>query len=180
MFRVERAHWQARIPRNPARIPWRRAGMLCALLAAWPGLASAQDASAQDASAEAVRQVIDRVFAGMHEADSAKVRSAFAEGARFALLPEEGATAVQYRPIDDWLDAIAGSEGRWEEKVYDVVIQVDGDMASAWTPYTFYLDGGIRHCGVDSIELLRTPDGWKITQLSDTQRTEGCREVPNE
>lgn len=149
--------------------------MLCALLAAWPG-----SSSAQDASATAVREVIDRVFAGMHEADSAKVRSAFAEGARFALLPEEGTTAPRYAPIDGWLEAIAGSDGRWDEKIYDVEIQIDGDMASAWTPYTLYVDGRILHCGVDSIELLRTPDGWKITQLSDTRRTEGCREVPED
>lgn len=43
-------------------------------------------------------------------------------------------------------------------------------MASAWVPYTFYLDGVITHCGVNSIELLRDQEGWKITQLSDTRR----------
>lgn len=154
---------------------WRGVAVLCVLLAATAGPVAAQDAATAD-----VRAVIDRVFAGMHEADSAKVRSAFAEDARFALLPEEGATAARYLEIDGWLEAIAGSEGRWEEKIYDIEIRVDGDIAQAWTPYTFYLDGRIRHCGVNSIELLRIPDGWKITQLSDTQRTDGCRDVPGE
>lgn len=168
------------VPRRGARIQsvyrrmgWRAAAMLNVMLAASTGPASAQDASATE-----VREVIDRVFAGMQDADSAKVRSGFEEGARFALLPAEGTTAIRYLPIDRWLEAIAGSEGRWQEKVYDVEILVDGDIASAWTPYTFYLDGAIQHCGVNSIELLRTPDGWKITQVSDTRRTEGCREVP--
>ena len=56
----------------------------------------------------------------------------------------------------------------------DLDINVDGDMASAWVPYTFYFDGAVRHCGINSIELLRDADGWKVTQLSDTRRTENC------
>lgn len=153
---------------------WWGAAMACGFIAAWAVPVTAQDAS------KGVRAVIDRVFEGMQEADSAKVRSAFAEGARFALLPEEGETAVQYRTIDGWLSAVAGSEGRWQERIYDVEIRVDGEIASAWTPYTFYLDGRIRHCGVNSIELLHTAQGWKITQLSDTRRMEGCRDVHGE
>ncbi|MDA0327831.1 MAG: hypothetical protein O2958_02280 [Gemmatimonadetes bacterium] len=47
-------------------------------------------------------------------------------------------------------------------------------MASIWAPYTFYLNGAVRHCGINSIELLRDREGWKVTQLSDTRRTENC------
>ncbi len=47
-------------------------------------------------------------------------------------------------------------------------------MASAWVPYTFYLDGAGRYCRINSIELLRDAEGWRITQLSDTRRTENC------
>ena len=39
---------------------------------------------------------------------------------------------------------------------------------------TFYLDGAVRHCGINSIELLKSAEGWKITQLSDTRRRENC------
>lgn len=169
MVRDEARRIGARIPSFRALMRGCGPTIVCAFIASWP-----VPASAQDASAEGVRDVIDRVFEGMQEADSAKVRSAFADGARFALLPAEGEEAVQYRSIDGWLAGVAGSEGRWQEKIYDVEIRVDDDMASAWTPYTFYLDGQIRHCGVNSIELLRTPDGWKITQVSDTRRMEGC------
>lgn len=130
---------------------------------------------AQTPEEAAVRAVLDRVFSGMAEADSARVRSAFAEGARFALLtsPEDGGT-VRYSAVKSWLAAIAASANRWEERIHDVEIRVDDTVASAWTPYTFLLDGAVRHCGINSIELLRTADGWKITQLSDTRRTEGC------
>ena len=47
-------------------------------------------------------------------------------------------------------------------------------MASVWAPYTFYLNGAISHCGINSIELLHDEDGWKVTQISDTRRREDC------
>jgi hypothetical protein len=51
-------------------------------------------------------------------------------------------------------------------------------MAVVWAPYTFYLDGQVRHCGVNQMDFLRTNDSWKITQLTDTRRMQGCRQVP--
>ena len=47
-------------------------------------------------------------------------------------------------------------------------------MASAWVPYSFYFDGRISHCGANTVELLKTAAGWRITQLSDSRRREGC------
>jgi len=76
--------------------------------------------------------------------------------------------------VDGWLNAIGGSEGSWDERVYDVEVQVDGNMASVWAPYTFYLNGEISHCGINSIKLLHDADGWKVTQLSDTRHEGEC------
>ena len=53
-------------------------------------------------------------------------------------------------------------------------MRVDDALASVWVPYTFYVDGRISHCGANSIELLRRAEGWKIKQISDTRRTDGC------
>ena len=133
-----------------------------------------------EADREAVRSLIGRLFEAMREADSVNVRATMADGARFAQLGERNGEAwIGYAPLGGFLAAVSRSEGRWDERVSDVVVQVDGSMASAWTPYTFYLDGQIRHCGVNSIELLRSQGSWKITQLSDTRRTEECPERPS-
>lgn len=139
--------------------------------------AAGPEGPARQDEGDDVRAAVERVFDGMREADAAKVRSVFAEGARFASSSEEEGSGVVYAEIDGWLQAIDRSEGRWDERIFDVRIDVDGPMASAWVPYRFYLDGALRHCGVNSVELLRTADGWKITQLSDTRRTEGCDEA---
>jgi len=78
------------------------------------------------------------------------------------------------QPVVEWVGAIGESGGRWDEQVYDVDIQIDDNVSSAWVPYTFYLEGLISHCGVNSIELLLNGDNWEITQLSDTRRSEDC------
>jgi hypothetical protein len=132
-------------------------------------------APAQESPEADIRETIDRVFTGMHTADSAMVRSAHAPGARFVLLAGEGAAReIRVMEIDGWLGAIARSGGSWEERIFDVEIRVDDFLASVWATYTFYVNGEAHHCGTNSIELLRTPAGWKITQISDTQRPDGC------
>lgn len=138
---------------------------------------SGQEAEVSSASSQAaeVRAAVNQVFEGMHTADSEMVRAVFASEARFAVIDaRNGPASIRSQTVDGWIEAIAGSEGKWDEQVYDLDIQVDGDMASVWAPYTFYLDGAISHCGVNSIELLRDADGWKVTQISDTRKREGC------
>ena len=123
----------------------------------------------------AVEAAIMQVFEGMHTANPEMVRAVFALDARFTVIStRNGPAVIAAQTVDGWIDAIGDSEGRWDEQVYDLDIDVDGDMASAWVPYTFYFDGVVRHCGINSIELLRDADGWKVTQLSDTRRTENC------
>ena len=128
--------------------------------------------SAQTDSA-AVMAVVNRLFEGMRTADSAKVRSALAPGARFVDADTMG--GLQFTQVDRWVAAIARSAGRWEERIYDVQVRVDENLAQVWAPYTFYLAGKISHCGTDAAELTRTSKGeWKITQLADTHREQAC------
>lgn len=154
----------------------RHHAVLLSILLLLPAHARAQTPpSAEDD----VRAVVRRMFDGMRAADSAQVRSVMAPGVRFASIDGRATPpGISYQPVDGWLSGVAKSARRWDERLFDVQVRVDGDIAQVWAPYTFYLDGKIRHCGVDAIELLRDAGGWKITQLSDTQRREGCREVP--
>lgn len=118
---------------------------------------------------------VEQVFEGMRTADPDMVRSVFADDARFAVLADaDGRSAIRGQAVDSWIEAIGDSGGRWDEQVYDLDVRVDGTMASVWAPYTFYLDGSISHCGINSIELLHDGEGWKVTQISDTRRREGC------
>lgn len=118
---------------------------------------------------------VEQIFEGMRTANPGMVREVFAPDARFAVLDRrDGPARLAVQGVDGWIAAIGESGGQWNEQIYDVVVHVDRDMASIWAPYTFYLDGDLRHCGINSIELLRGADGWKVTQLSDTRQTEDC------
>lgn len=136
------------------------------------------EAWSQTDDERAVLATIQRLFEGMRAADSSVARSVFAGGARFASVDTRATPpVVRYDAIDGWLAGVAGSARRWDEQIYDVQVRVDGDIAHVWAPYTFYLDKAVRHCGVNSVQLLRDGTSWKITQLSDSRRREGCRDV---
>jgi hypothetical protein len=143
--------------------------VLIALCCLWPGLSTATEAE--------VRAAIGQVFDGMRSADASMVRAVVAEDARFVVIEGEPATLRVESP-ERWLEAIDASGGAWDERTYDIQISVDGPMASAWVPYTFYRDGSLSHCGINSIELLKDAEGRKITQISDTRRSEGCPDSP--
>lgn len=122
-----------------------------------------------------VLAVVKQMFDGMRNADSAAVRAVFAPNARFASVdPRATPPTVRYDSVGGWINAIAGSNKRWNEQIYDVIVKVDGDMAHVWSPYTFYLDGKWNHCGVNSMELLKVNGLWKLTQLSDTRKRDAC------
>ena len=130
-----------------------------------------------DESAE-VLAVVETLFDGMRAADSALVRSAFHREARFVSVAErEGSVQVRVEGVDRFVAAVTGATEEWDERLTSSEVRVDGRIASVWAEYRFYLGGEFSHCGVDSIELVRAADGWKITQLADTRRREPCPEL---
>ncbi len=130
--------------------------------------------------AAAVRATIDALFDGMRAGDPSAVRAVFHENARLhtALGPSDS-TAVEATSIDDFVEAVGQPrEAVWDERIWDVEIQVDGPLANAWVPYAFYVGDDVSHCGVNAVQLVRQDDGWKILQLTDTRRQD-CT-VPDE
>jgi len=144
-------------------------GLLGMALALGAALATGSPVAGQE---DEVHAAIFQIFDGMRAADPDRVRDVLAEGMQFAVSDEMG--TIGYMAPDGWLNAMAGSGGAWDEQIYDVEIRVDGTMASAWVPYTFYLNGEISHCGINSIEFRRDPEGWKATYLTDTRRQQNC------
>lgn len=150
----------------------RKGGGVVTVLAAAMVLSPVSGSAQDEAGALAA---VEQVFEGMRTANSDMVRAVFADAARFAVLDERsGPATIRSQSVEGWITAIGDSEGSWDERVYDLDARVDGTMASVWAPYTFYLNGEISHCGINSIELLHDADGWKVTQISDTRRSTEC------
>jgi hypothetical protein len=56
------------------------------------------------------------------------------------------------------------------EQVHDVEINVVGDLALAWTPFTISSQGKIIRKGVNIFTLLKDGDGWVLSGIQDTNR----------
>ncbi len=137
---------------------------------------SAMVASAQDHTKE-IRQVIDQLFDGMRASDSSMVAGVFHEDARMGRAMEE-----EYRswPVDGFVRAtVAPRDAVWDEQIWDVRINVDGRLATAWMEYAFYVGEDLHHCGVNSMQFYRSDDGWRITYLADTDRGLECNDPPD-
>ncbi len=140
------------------------------------GHAPAQDRTAAE---EEVLSVVQRLFDGMRAGDSAVVRSTFVAEARLVSTGfRDGEPTLQSVPIDRFIEAVGQPHDEvWDERIWDVEIRVDDNLATVWNQYAFFLDENFSHCGVDAFQLFKAPDGWLIFHLADTRRKESC-EVP--
>ena len=127
---------------------------------------------------EEVRQVIASMFAGMKSKNTDLIKAAFHPDATMQTVKSgETGSELGSNSVEDFLNRIASTPATTtlDERILDYQIKVDGDMAAAWTPYEFYVNENFSHCGVNSFQLIRTLDGWKITYIIDTRRKEGCK-----
>ena len=122
-------------------------------------------------------QVVDDFFVGMHDADTALIRSLLHPSARMLTTGNQNGKPIhQFIKMDDFMVAVVQPRTKeWEEKLWSYNVTRDDHLATVWTDYTFLLEGSISHCGVNIFSLLETSDGWKITEISDTRRTTDCR-----
>lgn len=146
-----------------------------ATASAVPGDASAQSASGDEA---AVEEVVRGLFDAMRASDSAAADRLFHPDARLSgPVEKEGRVMLRTASVDGFLDAMGGAEAEWDERIRNLEVRVDADLATAWMDYTFYHGGELSHCGVNAVQLFRSPEGWKIFQIADTRREEGCPEM---
>lgn len=139
---------------------------------------------AQTPDEKQVTDVVNNLFKAMQTNDTVLFKSVFADQVTMATVAKnrEGKLALERETgIRDFLKAIAkpNPRGAFNEEIWNMKVQLDGDFAQLWCDYAFYLGNTFSHCGVDAFHLVRTADGWKIFHLADTRRREGCK-VPQE
>jgi hypothetical protein len=157
----------------------RNRGIHCPVLVIAVFLLAPAPAVAQSGEAE-VRQVIQRLFDGMRGGDSAVVRSVFHSEARLQTVGvREGQPTLRSEAVDEFVRMVGSPRTDvWDERIGNLEVRVDGDLATAWMDYAFYVGDRFSHCGVNAFQLFRSADGWKVTQITDTRRREGCEAAP--
>lgn len=145
----------------------------CSLLVLGTCLLAPAAATAQAADPRTeVAAVITRLFEGMRESDSTKVRSTFHADARLgSALLREGVPSYRPDGVDGFVRAVGTpKEIIWDEQIRNLRVEVDGPLATAWMDYRFYAGERFSHCGVNAMQLVRSPAGWQIASLIDTRR----------
>jgi uncharacterized protein (TIGR02246 family) len=125
-----------------------------------------------------IRRTVDRMFDAMRSRDTAALRSVFDTTARLMTtgMSREGKPVLRVTPIDRFIQAIAGAppETTLDERIFDVEVRQDANLATVWTRYSFYAGAQFSHCGFDAFQLFKSEQGWRIIAIADTQRREAC------
>jgi hypothetical protein len=101
------------------------------------------------------------------------------EGMRATLMPEglgvhsrDG--AIMLRPLGKLPDSMPDGTAQMEERVHDVLVKIEREVAVVWAPYNFFYDGVLHHEGVNVISFMKQPDGrWLISGVTDSGRAVG-------
>ena len=133
--------------------------------------------SAAQTPEDSAKAVVNQLFTAMKNVDTAMLKDAFADSAVLQTIRprQDGTFFVQNDKVSGFVASIAAAKkDSLDERITFETIKVDGPLESIWTPYKFYYAGKLRHCGVNSFQLVRINGRWKIQFLIDTRRRQGC------
>ena len=129
-----------------------------------------------------VKQNIIEFFDAFHAQDSIALKKTVYPSILLQTIgaDKEGKSFLKTENFDDLVKSITSipDSTKFEERILSYSIQIDGNMANAWTPYEFWINNEFRHCGVNSFQLFREENTWKIIYLIDTRRKNDCSVLP--
>ena len=124
---------------------------------------------AQNTSEKEIIKPIENLFNAMKSADSLGVKNAFSGSAIIQTFGKN--QEIRTDKVEDFAKQVGASQaGDLDERFTISKILVDGNMASVWVPYQFYYKGNFSHCGVNSFQLAKINNEWKIQYIIDTRR----------
>jgi hypothetical protein len=116
---------------------------------------------------------VQKLFDAMAAHDGPGIKATMLPDARLYAMRDDGSPAV--RTAEDMAGQIASVKGELLERFTGTPsVMIRGRMAQVWGEYEFLRDGKFGHCGVDSVSLFKTQEGWKIAAVAYTAETRGC------
>ena len=125
------------------------------------GVTICQNASAQNEE-KAIKAVINHFFEAMEKKDTAMLRSTCMPMPILQSYMNNRAGKLEII-TEDFAEFVAfvgsPSNDRFEEKLEFEALHTERSMTSVWTPYKFYLNGKLLHCGTNSFQLIKNAAG---------------------
>ena len=148
-------------------------GLLAATILAGPfagsAMAQAPDAGcALPSEPKGIPSAIDAAISGPADKDRACMKALLIPEARmiFVSLGADGAPTYRLETLDDWI-ARAKARGHimLEEKQLKFHIERYGNIAHVWSTYALHSDGKQVARGINSIQAIKEPGGWRVTGI---------------
>ena len=126
----------------------------------------------------AVMAPVRALLAGIaaHDAAAATARVRTDGTLTVALERADGHRELRRMSWADFAAQLKPGSQQVEERLLDPAIEIDGDIAMVWSPYVFLVDGRADHYGTDHFDLVRDGGGWKVLNVTWSQRSTGCGE----
>jgi hypothetical protein len=130
-------------------------GMVAAMLA----VAHAQPPAERDA----VLKVVQAFFDTMSAQDVDGARAILQPQGRFhAMRMRDGKPDVRAFSNEEYFADLKASTRKMRERMWNPEVRIHGLIATVTTPYDFWIDGKLSHCGTDVFNLIKTEEGWKM------------------
>lgn len=161
---------------------------LTALCLALLGCAGVPPASDLERETRAVKQLVEAFRLSILNKDKTAYMSLFfssrpedigwqavVDDAKLAKIRRERPQAIKARPIPSnnfvaLIDMVVASKTAEEERLSNLSIDTDGEIASASFDYAYLSDGKVTNWGKEQWLLVRTEQGWKIFSIVYTVR----------
>lgn len=137
-------------------------------------------AMAQTNEEDAVKATINQLFEGMRNSDTTLIRKAFAKQnvMQTIVKTKDGKSVVRTESVDGFIKSVgAPHPEKYDERIVFTKVLIDANLASVWTDYKFYIGDKFSHCGVNSFQLFKGDEGWKIIYIIDTRRKDACSDA---
>lgn len=132
---------------------------------------------------KAIKNTIETFFEGLHKGDSTIVSSTLHTTIKMqtTFTNKKGEKRLVTESKEKVLTGIANKkpEHTYLEKLLSWNIHIDGNLASVWTPYEFYLNDKFSHCGANSFQLFNNNGKWEIIYLVDMRSRSNCKAYKN-
>jgi hypothetical protein len=115
-----------------------------------------------------IKSVILKTFSAMKSVDSVALKSCFTEKAllHISQVRPEGNIVREVSIANFVQNVMSRKPGDMDERVLSWgPILIDHEIATAWVPYEFYLNGKFSHKGVDAFILVKVGEEYKIQTL---------------
>jgi hypothetical protein len=132
-----------------------------------------------DSEEAQVMAPLDAWFAGVDAGDAdrvaAQLRLEGGGGATVAAVGADGGRAVRHLGWPQFLAGVGPRGARHHEQFTGTpAVEIDGDIAMVWGDVRRTIDGKVASCGVNHFDLIREGAGWKVQNITFSQRLTGC------